>query len=180
MKKLALTIEATRLIQSDIARLDAAVADAERVWGRGRLEHLVPVALATRVREQRGKIYDALEVADPALVEAQINSLIAGYAAMARVAEKAGAAKLDRRRLEAVLPDGTVLAVIPSGADHGLRDPNDPRERVEVDMDSLALLWASMQSSSAAAVAGEVLKQFPGTKVSAARINWELGDEIPF
>jgi hypothetical protein len=90
------------VIEADYATkpFDRVARDMERKWGIGRLETLVPAAMAQKFGGAIAHMHAAIEAGKPAEARAAAENAMRGLAAMDAAAEASGAAKADLRVLE--------------------------------------------------------------------------------
>lgn len=167
--------------QAIIDGVDTVASAMERKWGCGRLRLLAGMDLREKFDRQcrtwSQTIWPETGPPDPREVERIGNATIRGWQAIERDAINAGHKPTKPTIIETVMPDGSVLAIVPDVADASLV-PHDGR--------ALAV-WTAAEVARVLAthsVVHAVKTQFPGAKVTAVRDptanHHGLDDEIPF
>lgn len=170
--------------QLAIEALDEVARSCEVKWGVGRLDRLVAAFnpdLAQRFNTQLGKLNAACETGYLEEQELQANRMRNAWMALDAAAEAAGADPIKPKRLEARLPDGSLLVVV-DGPEGAWSVAHEDRAAVVWSMDEIArVLWQFQMVNDAKIT-------FPGAKVEQARVdpertkppvNWRVGDELP-
>jgi hypothetical protein len=98
-----------------LAPFDRAAIEMDNVWGIDRLPELVSPATARKYGEAMALLNEAIDAADPALVQARAENCIRGLHVMNAEAEAAGKPKSRPDMLEYEL-DGFRFAVMPDSA----------------------------------------------------------------
>lgn len=150
-------------IASALAGLDALAHALEAKWGCGRLRLLVDTDLRARFDRQRDRLDETL-FGDPAWndVKPAVEAMQRGWKALDGAAEAADAQMLCPRVWETTMPDGRVLAIVPTVAD---------AHHVIADGRSL-VVWTLAEVAQLAAgcdLVNATKLQFPGATVAAVK-----------
>lgn len=162
-------------ISEAVANVDTAIAALETKYGFGRLLLATPdLDLVRRVKAQSERYNRAIIDGLPEDITQHGQSLIAGYQALEKKYLAAGFLPLDpTQQQEALLPDGTVLVVVPT-ADQYI---GDGRQAIAIGVDQVADLLADKTKEALSVVA----KSFPGCRIESIRDKRPLNDgEVPF
>lgn len=171
-------------LQAYFEGVDAARADAERKWGAQRLELLIGDELRAKFRRQCVSWSESYQAAwaAPMLTRDLLEIVIRKAAAMQRAwiamdaaAEEAGHRPIFPDVWEARLADGTVAAVVRTGAEAS-KVIADGRHVCVYTLEEVANLIDALPSAL-----GLAKIVFPGAKVLPQGEPWRPeGDQIPF
>jgi hypothetical protein len=171
--------------QIALEALDEVAHRAELWWGVGRLPTLVPNDMAEAFWRQKDKLDLAITEeatgGSIANVEYEAGRMVNAWRVLGATAEAAGASPVDRRTMEALLPDGR-LAVICADDDSARQAVADNRVAAVWTVEEFAqVIWQFE-------MVNEAKRVWPGAKVVPARvdptstlpkINWANGDDLP-
>jgi hypothetical protein len=160
-------------------RHDTVIGGLERKWGVARLEGLVPVEMAEKIRGIHEAANHSLWEGDhPGLVEQLYERLIGGWQAMDRVAAKAGHQPINPKQLEAVGADGGLVII----AEDIASIPRDGREAQVWTLSSVIKVLEDWQRQQSTEAVGAVMEKFPGATITGIRSTKRepFDDEIPF
>ena len=171
--------------QIALEALDEVAHRAELWWGVGRLPTLVPNEMAEAYWRQKEKLDAAITEeatgGSIANVEYEAGRMVNAWRVLGATAEAAGASPVDRRTMEALLPDGR-LAVICADDDSARQAVADNRMAAVWTVEEFArVIWQFE-------MVNEAKRVWPGAKVVPARvdptstlpkINWANGDDLP-
>lgn len=170
--------------QIAVEALDEVAHRMERKWGVGRLPRLVSADLAAKFHRQVEKLNaEILEEATAGIadVEREAGRMVNAWMALDAAAEAAGADPIKPKRLEARLPDGSLLVVV-DGPEGAWSVAHEDRAAVVWSMEEIArVLWQFSMVNDAKIT-------FPGAKVEQARVDpetvkpkvdWKQGDALP-
>ena len=160
--------------------VDACVTALEHKWGIDRLETLCRDPELRRKFQRQRKIWNDVFWVDPINVQTVQREAIRtmrAYEALEAHAEKVGIEPLAAGRVIEVRADnGDVWVIVPS-VEMYVKEPDDERDRSIIGADTLINLFLANVKDSPLP---EVMRLFPGTKVSQVRVGTELNDELPF
>ena len=158
-----------------VGSVDQVIKSYEAKYGFGRLLMATPdLDLVDRVKAQRERYNRAVYEGTPADVQKHGQSVIAGYGALEAKYLAAGFTALNpAEQQEALLPDGSVLVIVPSVEQY----VGDGRQAICIGADVVGMLWDEKTRETL----GQMAKHFPGAKIEAVRDKRPVGDEeIPF
>ena len=167
---------ARRRMQQALHKYDDVVSAIERKWGIDRLVWLVPVELRDRFEQQMDKLNAAIERQQD--VEHEVEVTLRGVAAIEQAAIAAGAKPLTGEYVEGRMPDGSVLAIVPTGYEVS-KVQQENRDMRVYSVDEVGRIISAWQASE---LVDKVKEAFPGAVVEKVRTRKEalLNDEIPF
>jgi len=168
---------AMRRMQDALVIYDEKVNQIEREWGVDRLPWLAGLDLRLRFNEQLGRLNAAIdEMVD---VEHQVDVTLRGLAVMEYAAVKAGFKPLSGDYIEAAMPDGSVMAIVPNDYEVFRVKQDNPTMRV-YSANEVAQIISGFEEK--AATVNAVKDVFPGAVVEKVKtkLEKELNDEIPF
>jgi len=168
--------------------VDALVIEMSNKWGFGRLRLLVDAPWREKFDRQRYLMQQAVEGGDLAQIQEQAARTISAWRKLDALATEANAPQASPEVWEAVLPDGTVMAIVRDPGDARALDPRGRRVAVYT-LDEIAMILADYKRVN------EIKIQWPGASVSVIRrsvqdplnsiqtpvgLDAELNDSIPF
>lgn len=169
-----------RRAQQALHDYDEAVTKMELKWGVDRLPWLAGQDLRERFEAQMDKLNKAID--DRVDVEHQVEVTKRGLHALEQAAINNGAEPLTGDYIEAIMPDGRVLAVVRTDYEVA-KVKRENRDLVVYSADELAMIIAKMAAETAPLV-DKVKDTFPGAVVEDIKPKTEtenlLNDTIPF
>jgi len=167
---------AMRRMQQSLHKYDDRVSQVEQKWGVDRLVWLVPTELRNRFEQQMDRLNAAIDKMQD--VEHQVEVTLKGVAALEQAAIAAGVEPLKGEWIEGNLPDGRVLAIVPTDYEVS-KVKRDNREMVVYSVNEIGRILEDWEASKPVE---EVKHVFEGAVVEKIRtpIEEELNDEIPF
>ena len=171
---------AERRMQQALHDYDEAVTKMEMKWGVDRLPWLAGQDLRERFEAQMDKLNKAID--DRVDVEHQVDVTKRGLAALEQAAINNGHEQLSGDYIEAVMPDGKVLAVVRTSYDVA-KVKRENRDLVVYSAEELAMMIAKMAADKAPLL--EIVKDtFPGAVIEDIKPKTDmdeiLNDTIPF
>lgn len=174
------TDAAERRMQQALHDYDEAVTKMELKWGVDRLPWLAGQDLRERFEAQMDKLNHAIE--NRMDVEHQVEVTKRGLAALEQAAINNGHEPLSGEYIEAIMPDGRVLAVVRTDYDVA-KVKRENRDLVVYSAEELAMIIAKMAAETTPLV-DKVKDTFPGAVVESIKPKTEteelLNDNIPF
>jgi hypothetical protein len=167
---------ARRRMQQALHKYDDVVSAIERKWGIDRLVWLVPVELRDRFEQQMDRLNAAIERQHD--VEHEVEVTLRGVAAIEKAAIDAGAKPLTGEYVEGRMPDGKVLAIVPTGYEVS-KVQQENRDMRVYSVDEVGRIISAWQASE---LVDKVKQTFSGAVVEKVKTTTEtiLNDEIPF
>ena len=167
---------AMRRMQQSLHRYDDRVTQFELKWGVDRVIWLVPTELRNRFEQQMDRLNDAIDKMQD--VDHQVEVTIKGIAALEQAPIAAGVEPLKGEWIEGSLPDGRVLAIVPTDYEVS-KVKRDNREMVVYSVKEIGRILEDWEASKPVE---EVKHVFDGAVVEKIRTptEEELNDEIPF
>lgn len=148
--------------------IDAAFSASEKKWGVARLERIVSQTTLESYRRGWIAYRAAIDVGDADAVQAIAPKMIAALAFMDREATQAGHAPLSVDAWEAVLNDGTVLAIVKTMPEaHALANEASGRNRVVYSMAEIARIIEHYEMTNAIKLSFPGATVQPGEKVKS-------------
>jgi len=163
-------------MQQALHKYDDVVSAIERKWGIDRLVWLVPVELRDRFEQQMDRLNAAIERQHD--VEHEVEVTLRGVAAIEKAAIDAGAKPLTGEYVEGRMPDGKVLAIVPTGYEVS-KVQQENRDMRVYSVDEVGRIISAWQASE---LVDKVKQTFAGAMVEKVKTTTEtiLNDEIPF
>ena len=167
---------AMRRMQDSLVKYDEAVTKLEMKWGVDRLPWLVGTDLREKFDRQMERLNKAID--DHVDVEHQVDVTMKGLALLERTAIELGHEPLTGEYWEAPMPDGKVLAIVPTDW-HVSKVKRENRDMVVYSIDEVAKIIAGFRKDSPMDAVKDV---FPGAVVEKVKTETEelLDDELPF
>jgi len=167
---------AMRRMQDSLVRYDEAVTKLEMKWGVDRLPWLVGTDLREKFDQQMEKLNKAID--DQVDVDHQVDVTMKGLALLERTAIELGHEPLSGEYWEAPMPDGKVLAIVPTDW-HVSKIQRENRDMVVYSIDEVAKIIEGFRKDSPMDAIKDV---FPGAVVEKVKTETEvlLDDELPF
>ena len=166
-------------IDAAISAVDACVIQMERKWGVNRLNNVCQDSdLRETMQNTLQEFNQAIFNGDAFMAKKRGTGIIKGYGFLEKHAIERGVEPLTAgRELEGLLPNGSVLVIVPSH-DSYVRPEGETRDLTVLDMNAVVELLAEKLEP-----VQMISKQFPGAIVSEVRGKKgekEFYDEIPF
>lgn len=169
----------TVALDAAVSAVDACVIQMERKWGVNRLLNVCQDSdLRETMQNTLQEFNDAIFNGDAFMAKKRGTGIIKGYGFLEKHAIERGVEPLTAgRELEGLLPNGSILVIVPSH-DSYVRQENETRDLTVIDMNAVVELLAEKLEP-----VQMISQHFPGAVVSEVRGKKgekEPNDEIPF
>ena len=161
-----------------VAGLDRLAMQMDRKWGVDRLVELVQPEMAVKYGSAMAKLNDALDVNDPAVVQARAEVCMRGLMAMDAQAEAAGAERASEDVWEVEVED-TVYGIMRDGRSWPTLQEKRPELKL-VTLREAAIAIEFYHKHRVGVMTDEVRKHFPKAEVVKMTEKRSLDEEIPF